>query len=61
MQRLCARLGSGGLVVSPSPVPSRPLQEYNPFDHAIYMGFNALDGIPHGCMYTDPDLRGLRK
>lgn len=22
-------------------------------DHARYMGYNALDGIPHGCLYTD--------
>jgi len=27
---------------------------YDPLDHADYMNVNTLDGIPYGCLYTDP-------
>jgi len=27
---------------------------YNPLNHADYMNINTLDGIPYGCLYTDP-------
>jgi predicted lipase len=26
----------------------------NPLDHALYMNHDLLDGIVHGCLYTDP-------
>lgn len=32
---------------------SVPWYKLNVLDHAQYVGFNALDGVPHGCLYTD--------
>ncbi len=27
--------------------------QMNILDHAHYMGLNILDGVPHGCLYSD--------
>jgi hypothetical protein len=37
----------------PSCADSVPVYDLNVLDHAHYMGQNVLDGVPHGCLYSD--------
>lgn len=40
---------------------STPFWGFDVLDHALYMGHNALDGIPYGCLYTDSFARSAIK
>jgi hypothetical protein len=35
------------------PTCSDSIRVFNILNHAEYMGHNALDGVIHGCLYTD--------
>lgn len=40
----------------PTCIDSTHVWQYNALDHAQYLGFNALDGVPHRCLFTDPSM-----
>lgn len=45
----------------PNCIDSVHVWNLNPLDHASYMGYNALDGVLNGCLYTDPDTLSIMK